>query len=37
MASTTALANADSHRFYERRGFQPAFLLYYGERRSSEG
>src|SRR4051812_26936987 len=32
MAITTALANVDSHRFYERHGFQPAFLLYYGKR-----
>lgn len=37
MAITTALANVDSHRFYERRGFQPAFLLYYGKRERSEG
>lgn len=32
MTITTALANVDSHRFYERHGFQPAFLLYYGKR-----
>jgi GNAT superfamily N-acetyltransferase len=37
MAITTALANVDSHRFYERHGFQPAFLLYYGKREKSEG
>jgi GNAT superfamily N-acetyltransferase len=37
MAITTALANVDSHRFYERHGFQPAFLLYYGKRERSEG
>jgi ribosomal protein S18 acetylase RimI-like enzyme len=36
MAITTALANVDSHRFYERHGFQPAFLLYYGKRERSE-
>ena len=36
MAITTALANVDSHRFYERHGFQPAFLLYYGRREKSE-
>ncbi len=36
MAITTALANVDSHRFYERHGFQPAFLLYYGKREGSE-
>jgi GNAT superfamily N-acetyltransferase len=32
MAITTALANVDSHRFYERHGFHAAFLLYYGKR-----
>jgi ribosomal protein S18 acetylase RimI-like enzyme len=37
MAITTALANVDSHRFYERHGFQPAFLLYHGKRETSEG
>lgn len=37
MAITTALANVDSHRFYERHGFQPAFLLYYGKQERSEG
>jgi len=37
MAITTALANVDSHRFYERHGFQPAFLLFYGKREKSEG
>jgi GNAT superfamily N-acetyltransferase len=37
MAITTALANVDSHRFYERHGFHPAFLLYYGKREGSEG
>lgn len=37
MAITTALANVDSHRFYERHGFQPAFLLYYGKRSTPEG
>lgn len=36
MAITTALANVDSHRFYERHGFQPAFLLYYGRRGRSD-
>lgn len=36
MAITTALANVDSHRFYERHGFQPAFLLYYGKRDRGE-
>lgn len=37
MTITTALANVDSHRFYERHGFQPAFLLSYGRRERSEG
>jgi ribosomal protein S18 acetylase RimI-like enzyme len=37
MAITTAVANVDSQRFYERHGFQPAFLLYYGKREGSEG
>lgn len=37
MTITTALTNLDSHRFYERHGFQPAFLLYYGKRERSEG
>lgn len=35
LAITTALANTDSHRFYERHGFQPAFLVYYGKREQS--
>jgi len=37
IAITTALVNVDSHRFYERHGFQPAFLLYYGKRERFEG
>ena len=32
MAITTALTNLDSHRFYERHGFQRSFLIYYGKR-----
>jgi ribosomal protein S18 acetylase RimI-like enzyme len=32
MVITTALTNLDSHRFYERHGFQRSFLLYYGKR-----
>jgi GNAT superfamily N-acetyltransferase len=37
MAITTVLANVESHRFYERYGFQPAFLLYYRKRERPEG
>lgn len=29
---TTALTNVDSHRFYERHGFQQGFVIYYGKR-----
>lgn len=32
MTITTASANLDSHRFYERHGFQRSFLVYYGKR-----
>lgn len=32
MAITTALTNVDSHRFYERHGFQQGFVIYYGRR-----
>jgi ribosomal protein S18 acetylase RimI-like enzyme len=32
MAITTAIANVDSHRFYERHGFQQGFVIYYGKR-----
>lgn len=32
MAITTALTNVDSHRFYERHGFQQGFVVYYGKR-----
>ncbi len=32
MAITTALTNVDSHRFYERHGFQQGFVIYYGKR-----
>ena len=32
MAITTAVANVDSHRFYERSGFQQRFVVYYGRR-----
>jgi GNAT superfamily N-acetyltransferase len=34
MAVTTAVANVDSHRFYERSGLQPGFVVYYGKRPS---
>jgi GNAT superfamily N-acetyltransferase len=32
MAITTAVANVDSHRFYERNGFQQRFVVYFGSR-----
>ena len=32
MAITTALANVDSQRFYERHGFHQSFVIYYGKR-----
>jgi ribosomal protein S18 acetylase RimI-like enzyme len=32
MAITTATTNVDSHRFYERHGFERRFVLYYGRR-----
>ena len=28
---TTTTTNVDSHRFYEREGFQPGFVIYYGK------
>ncbi len=34
MAITTAVANVDSHRFYERNGFKQGFVTYYGKRPS---
>jgi GNAT superfamily N-acetyltransferase len=34
LAITTALANVDSHRFYERHGFRQGFVVYYGKRPS---
>jgi hypothetical protein len=30
LAVTSATTNVDSHRFYERRGLQPAFLVFFG-------
>lgn len=30
LAITAAIANVDSHRFYERQGFKQAFVIYYG-------
>lgn len=35
MAITTALTNVDSHRFYERHGFQQGFVVYYGKREAA--
>lgn len=31
MAITTTTTNVDSHRFYEREGFQQRFTVYYGK------
>jgi GNAT superfamily N-acetyltransferase len=31
MQITTTSTNADSHRFYEREGFQQGFVVYYGK------
>jgi GNAT superfamily N-acetyltransferase len=31
MAITTVTTNLDSHRFYEREGFQQRFVVYYGK------
>lgn len=33
LAITTATANVDSHRFYERHGFTQGFVIYYGTSR----
>jgi len=30
MAITAAIGNVDSRRFYERHGFEQAFVVYYG-------
>lgn len=32
LAITTAKTNVDAHRFYERRGFSQAFVVYHGRR-----
>jgi len=32
MVITTAITNVESHRFYERHGFEQAFVVYYGRR-----
>jgi GNAT superfamily N-acetyltransferase len=32
MAITTTTTNVDSHRFYERHGFEQRFVVYYGRR-----
>jgi ribosomal protein S18 acetylase RimI-like enzyme len=33
MAITTTVTNVDSHRFYERHGFEQGFTVYHGTRR----
>lgn len=33
MLITTAVTNLDSHRFYERHGFEQSFVIYYGKRK----
>ncbi len=33
MAITTTKTNVDAHRFYERQGFSPGFVIYHGTRR----
>lgn len=32
LSITTTATNLDAHRFYEREGFEPAFVVYYGKR-----
>jgi GNAT superfamily N-acetyltransferase len=32
MAITTTRTNVDAHRFYERLGFSPGFVVYHGKR-----
>jgi len=32
MAITTTKTNVDAHRFYERLGFRPGFIVYHGKR-----
>lgn len=32
MAITTTNTNVDAHRFYERLGFRPGFVVYHGKR-----
>jgi GNAT superfamily N-acetyltransferase len=32
MAITTTKTNVDAHRFYERMGFRPGFVVYHGKR-----
>ena len=32
MVITAAITNVESHRFYERQGFEQAFVIYYGKR-----
>jgi GNAT superfamily N-acetyltransferase len=31
MSITAALSNVDSHRFYERHGFEQSFVVFYGK------
>ena len=33
MAITTTVTNVDAHRFYERQGFEPGFVVFYGKRK----
>lgn len=35
MSITAVLSNVDSHRFYERHGFEQSFVVYYGKRPAS--
>lgn len=35
MAITTTKTNVDAHRFYERMGFSPGFVVYHGKRPQS--
>jgi ribosomal protein S18 acetylase RimI-like enzyme len=32
MAITTTVTNVEAHRFYERLGFSPGFVVYHGKR-----
>lgn len=37
LAITTGVANVDSHRFYERHGFEQSFVVYYAKQRAKTG